>query len=84
MERKANACAVEVSTALQKCAWIADSRGNGKREDGSKDEDKAVELANVLLKYGKVDTTCGRATTLSPHWVSPQYMAILRRWYLSS
>ncbi|KAF7974460.1 hypothetical protein HWV62_12096 [Athelia sp. TMB] len=51
----ANACAAEGSTALQECAWIADSRGNGKRGDGSKDEDKAVELANALLTYGKVD-----------------------------
>jgi ankyrin repeat protein/serine/threonine protein kinase len=51
----ANACAANGSTALQECAWIADERGNGRRGDSSKNEDKAVELARVLLTYGKVD-----------------------------
>ncbi|KAF8141947.1 hypothetical protein EV363DRAFT_1309450 [Boletus edulis] len=50
-----NARAVEGSTALQECAWVAGENGNGRRDNGCKDEEKALELAKVLLKYGKVD-----------------------------
>ncbi|KAL0563800.1 hypothetical protein V5O48_018262, partial [Marasmius crinis-equi] len=50
-----NARAAEGSTALHECAWSASEKGNGRREEGCKDEEKALELARVLLKYGKAD-----------------------------
>jgi ankyrin repeat protein len=50
-----NARAAEGSTALHECAWSASERGNGRRGEGCKDEERALELAQVLLKCGKVD-----------------------------
>ncbi|KIK65977.1 hypothetical protein GYMLUDRAFT_70208 [Collybiopsis luxurians FD-317 M1] len=50
-----NARAAEGSTALHECAWSASEKGNGRREKGCKDEERALELAQVLLKYGEVD-----------------------------
>lgn len=61
-----NACAANGSTTLQECAWVVGEIGNGRRDDGCKDEEKTLELAKVLLKYGKVDinlSSCHNSVT---------------------
>jgi ankyrin len=50
-----NARAKEGSTALHECAWSAGERGNGRKDEGCKDEEMALKLAQILLKYGMVD-----------------------------
>ena len=61
-----NARAQYDSTPLQECAWVTGFSGNGKKGEGSKDEQKALEIARILLSRGKVNVnerTCHNSVT---------------------